>query len=73
MVARNVRQLCDGGPRRLIMYFETVDFATSNPSFSSSPWIRSAPQWVLLAPAHTLKAGSHDAIALEGQKLDTNR
>jgi hypothetical protein len=28
---------------------------------------------VLLAPAHTLKAGSHDAIALEGQKLDTNR
>src|SRR4029434_9199226 len=25
---RNVRQLCDGGPRRLIMYFETVDSAT---------------------------------------------
>src|SRR6266849_4265828 len=40
---RNVRQLCDGGPRRRIMYFETVDSATSNPSFSSSPWIRGAP------------------------------
>src|SRR6266446_2468163 len=40
---RNVRQLCDGGPRRPIMYFETVDSATSNPSFSSSPWIRGAP------------------------------
>jgi hypothetical protein len=25
------------------MYFETVDSATSNPSFSSSPWIRGAP------------------------------
>src|ERR1039458_1896916 len=25
------------------MYFETVDWATSNPSISSSPWIRDAP------------------------------
>ena len=25
------------------MYSETVDSATSNPSFSSSPWIRGAP------------------------------
>jgi len=24
------------------MYFETVDWATSNPSISSSPWIRDA-------------------------------
>jgi cytochrome c2 len=40
---RNVRQLCEGGPRRWIIYFETVDSATSSPSFSSSPWIRGAP------------------------------
>ena len=25
------------------MYWETVDWATSNPSISSSPWIRGAP------------------------------
>jgi hypothetical protein len=25
------------------MYFETVDWATSNPSIKSSPWIRDAP------------------------------
>jgi hypothetical protein len=43
MVAQNVGQLCDGGSRRPVMYFETVDSATSNPSFSSSPWIRGAP------------------------------
>src|SRR5436190_14008062 len=41
---RNVRQVCDGGPRRRIMYLETVDSATSNPSMA-----RRAPQWVLLA------------------------
>ena len=40
---RNVRQVCDGGPRRLIMYLETVDSAISKPSFSSSPWMRGAP------------------------------
>ncbi len=28
-------------PRR--MYFETVDWATSNPSIKSSPWSRDAP------------------------------
>src|SRR5258707_11382541 len=28
---RNVRQPCYGGPRRPIMYFQTVDFSTSNP------------------------------------------
>ena len=26
-----------------VMYFETVDWATSNPSIKSSPWIRDAP------------------------------
>ena len=29
---RNVRQVCDGGPRCRIMYLETVDSAISNPS-----------------------------------------
>jgi hypothetical protein len=33
-----------GGPRRLIMYLATLDCATSNPSLSSSPWMRGAPQ-----------------------------
>src|SRR5262245_45101586 len=40
---RDVRQVCDGGPRRRIMYLETVDSAISNPSLSSSPWMRGAP------------------------------
>ena len=40
---RNVRQVCDGGPRCLTMYLETVDLAMVKPSFSSSPWIRGAP------------------------------
>jgi hypothetical protein len=33
-----------GRPRRLTMYLATLDCATSNPSLSSSPWIRGAPQ-----------------------------
>jgi hypothetical protein len=32
-----------GGLRPRIMYFETVDWATSKPSIRSSPWIRAAP------------------------------
>ena len=40
---RNVRQFCDGGPRCRIIYLETVDSAISNPSLSSSPWMRGAP------------------------------
>src|ERR1022692_3828957 len=40
---RNVRQVCDGGPRRRIMYLETVDSAIWKPSFSNSPWMRRAP------------------------------
>jgi hypothetical protein len=40
---RNVRHVCDGGPRRRIMYLETVDSAISNPSLSGSPWMRGAP------------------------------
>jgi hypothetical protein len=41
--AQLVRQLCDGGPRRQIMYLETVDSVTSKPSCSNSPWMRGAP------------------------------
>jgi len=41
---RNVFQLCDGGRRCFAMYLATVDCATVKPSFSSSPWIRGAPQ-----------------------------
>jgi hypothetical protein len=33
---RNVCHVCDGGPRRRIMYLETVDSAISNPSLSIS-------------------------------------
>src|SRR6266571_4364392 len=41
---RNVRHTCDGGLRCRGMYFETVACETVRPSFSSSPWIRGAPQ-----------------------------
>ena len=40
---RNVRQVCDGGPRCRVMYLDTVDPAISNPSLSRSPWMRGAP------------------------------
>jgi hypothetical protein len=40
---KNVRHVCDGGPRGLVMYLETVDSATSKPSLRSSPWMRGAP------------------------------
>src|SRR5258706_9919905 len=32
-----------GGARRLTMYLATLDCAISNPSLSSSPWMRGAP------------------------------
>ena len=56
--ARNVRHPWDGGPKRLIMYLESVasemyprapsldaahQFTLSRLSFNSSPWIRGAP------------------------------
>jgi hypothetical protein len=44
--AAGVGWVCDGGPRRRIMYLETVDSAISNPTLSDA---RGAPQWVLLA------------------------
>jgi hypothetical protein len=48
---RNVRRVVSqkgapsrlGGPHRLTMYLATLDCATSNPSLSSSPWMRGAP------------------------------
>jgi hypothetical protein len=33
-----------GGLRRFTKYLATLDCATSNPSLSSSPWMRGAPQ-----------------------------
>jgi hypothetical protein len=39
-----------GGPRHLTVYLATLECATSNPSLSSSPWMRGTPKWIL--PAH---------------------
>jgi hypothetical protein len=39
---RNVFQVCDGGFDGRTIYFDTVDWATSKPSISNSPWIRDA-------------------------------
>src|ERR1700679_1004622 len=41
---KKVRHPWLGGPRRLAMYLATLDCAISNPSLSSSPWMRGAPQ-----------------------------
>jgi len=42
VVSKDVFQLCEGGVPPCTMYLETVDWATLNPSISSSPWIRAA-------------------------------
>jgi hypothetical protein len=55
------------------MYLATLDCATSNPSLSSSPWIRGAPQvaWdlVVIDEAHRLrnvyKTSSRIALAIK--------
>src|SRR6201993_1634976 len=39
-LCKKVRHPWLGDPRRLTMYLATLDCATSNPSLSSSPWIR---------------------------------
>src|SRR5262249_38495736 len=44
VIAKEVFQPCDRGPP-CTMYFETVDWATSKPSISSSPWMRDAPHF----------------------------
>src|SRR5258706_11645354 len=43
-LCKKVRHPWLGGPRRLTMYLATLDCAISNPSLSSSPWTRGAPQ-----------------------------
>jgi hypothetical protein len=43
-LARNVRQVCEGGLRRRGISRETVRSATEMPSLSNSAWIRGAPQ-----------------------------
>src|SRR5450756_715174 len=40
---KKVRHPWLGGARRLTMYLATLDCAISNPSLSSSPWMRGAP------------------------------
>jgi len=42
--SRNVRQVCERGFERRGMRRATVRCETSNPSLSSSPWMRGAPQ-----------------------------
>jgi hypothetical protein len=39
---KKVRHPWLGGARRLTMYLATLDCAISNPSLSSSPWMRGA-------------------------------
>ena len=47
---KNVRHPWLGGVHRLTMYLATLDCATSNPSLSSSPWMRGgSPKRVLNA------------------------
>jgi hypothetical protein len=41
---KKVRDPWLGDALRLTMYFTTLDCAISNPSLSSSPWMRGAPQ-----------------------------
>jgi hypothetical protein len=60
--ARNVRQVCDrvvGRPRR---YRETVRSEMAMPSFSSSPWIRGAPQRQCSAAARRIRSRHGESI-----------
>src|SRR5258706_15304205 len=56
---RKVRHSWLGGPRRLTMYLATLDWATSNPSLRSSPWIRGAPQSGFSMLIRRISAASH--------------
>ena len=55
-LARNVRQVWDGGMRRFGSSRETVRSATWMPSFRSSPWILGAPQRGFAAAKRVTKA-----------------
>jgi hypothetical protein len=55
-LARNVRQVCDGGARRFGISRETVRSATSMPSFLSSPWILGAPHRGFIAVMFLMRA-----------------
>src|SRR6266481_3900527 len=59
-LCKKVRHPWLGGLRRFTMYLATLDCATSNPSLSSSPWMRGAPQkWVLDAYPSDQRAQLH--------------
>ena len=55
-LARNVRQVCDGGAHRFGSRRETVRSATSIPSLRSSPWILGAPHKGLVAAIVLMRA-----------------
>src|ERR1700686_5367137 len=59
---KKVRHPWLGGPRRLIMYLATLDCAISNPSLSSSPWMRGAPQRLLSVGRIKLTQIARDAL-----------
>jgi hypothetical protein len=55
-LVRNVRQVWDGGERRLGISLEMVPSATSMPSLRSSPWILRAPHRGLAAAIRVTRA-----------------
>src|SRR6516162_3486793 len=55
-LARNVRQVWDGGVCRFGSSRETVRSATSMPSFTSSPWMRGAPHKGFAAAIREIRA-----------------
>src|SRR6202049_3394217 len=59
---KKVRHPWLGGPRRLTMYLATLDCAISNPSLSSSPWMRGAPQRLLSVGRIKLTQIARDAL-----------
>src|SRR5450759_4933560 len=60
---RKVRHPWLGGRCCLTMYLATLDCATSNPSLSSSPWIRGAPQ----RPFHTSKKPGQVTVSIQSK------
>src|ERR1700740_1713472 len=56
-LCKKVRHPWLGGTRRLTIYLATLDCATSNPSLSSSPWMRGAPQSGFPHPTRWPRAG----------------
>src|SRR6478672_7602033 len=62
MVMQEGRHPVEGGPHRLTILFATLDWATSKPSLSSSPWIRGAPHSGLSTLIRRISARSSASI-----------